>query len=474
MGAAWDHDGRNGWFSLVMVIILWLYFGPMALTWNYSALRYTLRHSFDLHFILFNTVVDTIIRSVCDVLNSFSELTCVILGAFCFYMIGLYIVLFNLEAVPYSHRFKQIIVLLTILGHCVVIHRTLYNHESFEYLDGVELNIQSLDVNVSLRDMYLMCEFNQFVFWLKKLNLMTKYPNCILVATYPRIIWMNSGMRQLTLSSIGQRRAFRTTTISLDVYKQSVSQRTDIFLFDDNSIAHQFLKPETAEKLHQIHFSLLSVIGTILFAVASVVAIPLDIDDLAVISEMCFIVILLIGPFTFNAEMMKFYLKSFDFWYKWFNWTMYLCAYSIWNSRQYDMNGTAWTEFAFRNLAITITMLIIFSIDAYHVSDRKKKRALLFLILIAVYFHICIVWRLYFMNPTERWTDWEIEIPLMRIKVSLRGMMMNSMGNLIIFMIKQLVLMIQHPDVAALQLYPKIKWIAEDEEDHQEPILEET
>ena len=78
------------------------------------------------------------------------------------------------------------------------------------------------------------------------------------------------------------------------------------------------------------------------------------------------------------------------------------------------------------------------------------------------------------MNPTERWTDWEINIPLMRISVSLRGMMMGSMGNLIIFMIKQLVLMIVHPQVAAFELYPNVQWIAGDEEDHQEPILEET
>ena len=77
------------------------------------------------------------------------------------------------------------------------------------------------------------------------------------------------------------------------------------------------------------------------------------------------------------------------------------------------------------------------------------------------------------MNPMGRWRDREIDIPLMRIKVSLRGMMMNSMGNLIIFMVKQLMLMIQHPQVAALQLYPKVKWIAEEEEDHQERILEE-
>ena len=214
-------------------------------------------------------------------------------------------------------------------------------------------------------------------------------------------------------------------------------------------------------------------VGIILFAAASLIAILLNIDVLAIILEICCIVILLNGPFTFDAEMMTFYLRSFDFWYKWFNWTMYLCAYLIWTNRQYEMDNVARTEFAFRNLTITIAMLHIFSVDAYHVPDRKKKRTLLFMILIAIYFHICIVWRLHFMKPTARWRDSEIDIPLMQIKVSLRGMMMNSMGNLIIFMVKQLVRMINHPQVAAFELYPKVNWIAEDEEVHQEPTLEQ-
>ena len=474
MVAAFDHDGRDGWFSLSMIIILWLYCGPGALTWNYSALRYTLRHSFDLQFILFNVMVMSINSFVCMIVKNNSELKCILMGAWFLFIICLNLLMFNLEAVPLSHRFKQIIVLLHVLSILGMLLPHLYKHDGSEVFDGVELDIRSLDVNVPLRDMYTMVEFNNLVFWVKKLILITKCPNCILVATYPRIIWMNSGMRQQTLSSIGRRRAFRARTMSLDIYKQSVSQRTDIFLFNDNSIGYRFFTPQTAEKLHQIHFSRWSVVGIVLFALASAIAILLNIGVLAIVLETCCIVILLIGPFTFDAEMIKFYLKSFDFWYKWFNWTMYLCGYFIWSNRQHNMSGTAWTEFAFRNLAITITMLHIFSVDAYHVSDRKKKRALLVFILIAIYFHICIVWRLHFMNPTGRWRDWEIYIPLMRIKVSLRGMMMNSMGNLIIFMVKQLVLMIKHPQVAALELFPKVAWTSEDEEDHQERILEET
>ena len=41
-------------------------------------------------------------------------------------------------------------------------------------------------------------------------------------------------------------------------------------------------------------------------------------------------------------------------------------------------------------------------------------------------------------------------------------------------MAKQLALMIQHPQVAAFELYPKVKWIAEGEGDNEEPMLEET
>ena len=241
------YDGVNGWFSLVIFIILWLYCGPGALTWNYSALRYTLRHSFDQHFILFNTVVMIVINFVCQIVNDISALGSINVGAYALFGLCVNLLIFNLEAVPYSHRIKQSNVLFTILAIGDLIQKNLYDHKTYKYIDGVDLNIPSLDVNVSLRDMHLMCLFNNLVFWLKKLILMTKYPDCILVATYPRIIWMNSGMRQQTLSSIGQRRAFRATTMSLDIYKQSVSQKTDIFLFEDNSIAHRCLRPETAE-----------------------------------------------------------------------------------------------------------------------------------------------------------------------------------------------------------------------------------
>ena len=465
-------ENASEWLCWVAITAVWLYAVPGSLLWNCSVARYTLRHSFDLHFILFNQVVMSICVWVFWITQKVSAFHHTFWSAVSLFALWATFFSFNLEAIPSSHRAKQLWTMWTVFVPCQIFFKTLYNRTDNNY-NGIEVHIESLDVTISLRAILLMSVFNSAIFWFKKLILMTKYPNCILVATYPRVIWMNSGMRQQTLSSFGRRRT-RAASISLDIYKQSMVQGMDIFLFEDDSVAHKLCNPETAEQLHRIHFSKHSLIGIIIAAAATLFAIPLSINILAIVSETCCIIILLVGPFTFDVEMMKAYLKSFDFWYKWFNWTMYLRAYSIWTNRLYDMDGLAWTEFALRNFAITLTMLYIFAVDAYHAPERNKKRALFILILVAMYFYVCIVSRLHFLHPSERWEDWEIELPLMQVDVSLRGMMMSSMGNFIIFMVKQLVVMALHPGVAAFQLYPKITWIGEEEEDQVRPSLEET
>ena len=454
---AFSYDMRNGWFSLLMVIVAWLYISPAPLIWNQSVIKYALKHSFDLHFILCNFGMCVFCDWVFIIDQGSSTLHCIIyvlLNTSNLYVMTL---VFTLEAVAISHRLKQLLVLLISATSTLYFVHALYGTTSFDY-NGVEVHIKALDVTISFRDMYLICIFNQTVFWLKKLLLLTKYPNCILMATYPRIVWTKD-RSQRTLSSVGLN---RTQTMSLDIYKQSVLQQAEIFLFEDNSIAHRLFNPKIATTLHQLHFSKWNHIGVI-FAVVLVIAIFLDINILAIVLEICLMVFMVIGTFTFDVERTKFYLKSFDFWYKWFNWTMYVCAYSVWTNHQYDMTGADWVEFLFRNLDITITMFYIFSIDAYHVSNPTKKRGLAMLIAVAVYFHVCIVWQLHFLAPTQNWIDWIIQIPVMQVGVSLRGMMMSSMGNFIVFMIKQLVLMIRHPGAAALELYPQIIWFEDSE-----------
>ena len=459
----------------IMLIIVWLYYIPYSLLWNYSVVQYTWRHSFDLYFIMFNAIIFDICYMAFEIQRWGAPSASDITGLLLMLLMCLTLMhqMFNFEAVPISPRMKQMVIMMCAVFSFIGFVVTLYNWRIADYFVGIDVQIESLDVTISLRDMLLMSLFNIGVFWFKKFIMMTNHPHCILVATYSRVVWISSGMRQQTLSSFGRRRT-RAGTISLDIYKQSIAQGTDVFLFEDNSIAHNLCNPETAEQLHQIHFSKRSLIGIIIAAATALGAIPLSIDILAIIAEIFCILILLVGPFTFDAEMMKFYLKSFDFWYKWYNWIMYLCAYSVWTNHQYVMANMAWTEFALRNLVITLTMFYIFAVDAYHVPERNKKRALLILIVVAIYFYVCIFWRLHFLHPRDHWEDWDIELPLMQVNVSLRGMMMSSMGNLIIFMIKQLVLMALHPGVAAFELYPKVTWIGDEEEDQGRPPLEET
>ena len=462
---------NDQWFSIVGSILLLLYIAPAYLTWNRSVIKYSLKHSFDLKFILFLHLVLCVCNVAFRIDQKSSAMHCIVLGLRFLFGLCLTLSTFSLEAVPWPHRFKQILLIFQVLIWARNFLNNLYNRNmDAAPKTGVEMHIDSLDVTISFRDIILMCYFNQSVFWFKKLVQTTKYPNCILIATYPRMIWLDETMRQQTLSNIGRRRA---ATMSLDIYKQSISQRTDIFLFDDDGIAKKLFSLETATRIHQLHSSKWNLAG-IAIVICAMFAILFGTHILAIISETCCIAILVVGPFTFNTEMMKVYVKSFDYWYKWFNWTLYLCAYSVWTNHQHDMNGTAWTEFALRNLVITITIFYIFSIDAYHVPERKKKRALLILILTAAYFYVCIVWQLYFQNPAKDWEDLEIQIPLMQVEVSLRGMMMSSLGNLIIFMIKQLALMVAHPGAADFGLYPEIKWIGDEREDHPDPILEES
>ena len=51
-------------------------------------------------------------------------------------------------------------------------------------------------------------------------------------------------------------RAFIAKTMSLDIYKQSIFQNANIYLFSDGSVANRFVDPEIAHKVHQTHLNL--------------------------------------------------------------------------------------------------------------------------------------------------------------------------------------------------------------------------
>ena len=104
-------------------------------------------------------------------------------------------------------------------------------------------------------------------------------------------------------------------------------------------------------------------------------------------------------------------------------------------------------------------VLYIICVDAYHISHKYKVRALIVLIILILYYQICILNQLYALSPNRTWEDQEIVIPVLRISVSLRALMLSSLSNFIIFIGKQLTLMLLHPNKAVLEVYPAVQWL---------------
>lgn len=445
-----------------------------ALVWNYRVLQYAVRHSFDLQFILLNAMSSwlcTLIIRVADGLTTVEGINRAFAAVFSLYSIPLG---HTLEGIPISYRKK--------LGFCsaFVISRGWFLISGLLFgpypdYDDVEWNLEMLQVSFSMKDIILIIRFNIAVFWMKKLVLLIKHPDCIIISTYPRIIWMKTSMRLQTLSSVGNSRA---ATLALDIYTQSVRQNANIYLFEDNTVAHRVFSVEGAQSIHRCHYSKGSHVALVISAMVILAGTIFHVNSLLIVAEILCSSILMIGPLTFDIEMMRFYLKSFDFWFKWFNWTIYVIADAVWNHREFDMNGLMWAQFASQYLCLTIIIFYIICIDAYHVPVRFKKCALFMLMVLTMYYQFCNVWSLFPLTPWQSWNDTDVILPL-GIKVSLRSMMMSSLGNFIVFMGRQLVQMVWHPGTAAMDLYPQINWIGigdnnEIEEEHKEDHLDDS
>ena len=446
---------------------------PVGFTWNYPILKYSFCHSFELHVI----VVTSVINQACALIIFIASGRNDVLWISIIHWIAIFyvsVLLYNIEGVWVTQRkkvtFSSVCVFITV-GRLFMdlLNVGLESEDALEMRD-VQVYIPVLHITFSIHDIGLLCSFNLVVFWLKKLYLSVKYPECIMIATYPHISWIRSGTRQQTLSSIGRQ---RTATMSLSIYKQVTNQSVNLYLFEDNSIAHHVFSDKRAERIHRIHSSIWTFFGVVVFAIVALCGNVASIPLLAIIPEILCSFFLLTGPFTFEVEMMKFYLKSFEFWFKWFNWTLYFVSYAIWSNLEWEMNASLWTEFAFRNLAVTIVIFYIVCIDAYHVPNRQKIRSLILLIMLAVYCQYCNLFQVTILDPRRSWEDKDILIPVMRINMSLRSMMMSGLSNFILFMSKQLVVLIRHPGSASFRLFPKIIWINEDDNDRDRNVRPE-
>ena len=122
-----------------------------------------------------------------------------------------------------------------------------------------------------------------------------------------------------------------------------------------------------------------------------------------------------------------------------------------------------------RVLAETVDhhMIIVYvvCIDALNIKHKYKVSVLAILIFVIMYFAICYMNRTTITNPTEVWDDHDVTLPVLQFSIGLQSTMLNSLCIFLIFMGKQLVLMLLHPGHAVMQVYPKTQWI---DDQHQQ------
>jgi len=185
--------------------------------------------------------------------------------------------------------------------------------------------------------------------------------------------------------------------------------------------------------------------------------------SVSIIYEVICIALLSIGLSTLNIKMLKYYLKTFDLYYKMVMWALYIAADFVWwntsLSLDYEMNALMWVNYALQRVMFTIIIIFILCIDAYHITHKYKVRAFTVVMVLLVYFLFCMFTQVHALNPTKQWHDRLHFVPVLGKHVSLKALLMAPLLNLIIFTCKQFILIILHPNKAMLQVYPSIRWI---------------
>ena len=142
------------------------------------------------------------------------------------------------------------------------------------------------------------------------------------------------------------------------------------------------------------------------------------------------------------------------------NWSLYIFADVAWNSIFSEMTALAWLNSILLKVICTQLILYGVAIDAYQISRRHKLLAMALVVLAMVYFQGCIIMQVRASNPYEGWRDSNVVLPLLEIRLSLRALMMNSLGNFLLFTGKQAYLMLAYPNKAYIPIYPKIQWLS--------------
>ena len=315
----------------------------------------------------------------------------------------------------------------------------------------------------SVHGLMVVAAFNVMMLFLNRIFLQMKYRGHIHIATYPNMVWVQGDHEQLreSIRSGQERQLSRTLTFSLDIYKQSLTQKVEIFLHEEKDVNHLCLRPRIASRLRFFHFSKanLSVILLLFFAI--LVASHFEMAIVSIMYEIVVIVLLLIGAGTFNVKMTQHYLSTFDFYYKLGNWMWYCIADAIWTTYNMEMTDIRWIDYILIQCILSIIILYIICIDSYHISHRVKVRALSILIGGILYYQCCLFAQRYSLNPTVSWENRDLVVPVIGVSITLKTLLINPLVGLTLFIGKQLVTITLHPNQAMLEVYPRIDWVGE-------------
>ena len=338
----------------------------------------------------------------------------------------------------------------------------LYEIGQFEGMKDFELLIPGMQSKISMRHMFLAAGFNGLVLLSKKLHFVAIHKDSVMVPEYPVIEWLSDFTESIQESIWSRSQRQRTTTLSLDIYKQVSTQKVELFLDDTNNLLHWMYKCETVKIVEDFYGSKPYNMTLLLMLCCYLISRWFQLWPLVIFAQVIAIIQLHLALCTADIKMAKYYLRSFEFYFKLLNWIMYIVAALAWTVMNEEwVIGESCADHVFLNVIRTLIVLYIICIDAFHISHRTKVITMVTWICAVLYSWICNMMQVHVYDPSKVWQDSEVQIPLLNIQISLRMMLLNSSANFIVFVGKQLALIVLHPGKANIPLYPKVKWIGD-------------
>lgn len=128
----------------------------------------------------------------------------------------------------------------------------------------------------------------------------------------------------------------------------------------------------------------------------------------------------------------------------------------IWTVRNAEFDVLKWSIYILMNMILTLVTIDMIFIHCSRITHSYKLVKISFVLLFIIYYQICILNQVHVFAPGQSWDDSELSVPVLKISMSLRSLMMSSLGNLTLFMGKQFALMVRHLNRVPLPIYPKL------------------